>query len=195
MESTVATPPLQTERSAITQDAFRGVLSRFASGVTVVTTRAGGVPHGLTISAFLSVSASPPLIAVAIDREHRAHELLARGAAAFAVNILADHQQSISDRFAWVKDQDRFALGRWTTATTGAPVLEDAAAWLDCEVFGRHEAGSHVLYLGHVVDAWAPEAAAPPLLYWHRTYRRLADLPDPANRADVSETSATDGAP
>ena len=158
---------------SIAADAFRDALRHFPAGVTLVTIQSGGIRHGLTVSAFVSVSPSPPLVAVMIDHVHRAHELLSRPGATFAVNILGAEQADLSDRFAWGPDADRFAAGRWTTAATGAPVLEDAIAWLDCRVHSRHAAGSHELYIGEVVASAVPRPDADPLVYWNRGYRRL----------------------
>jgi flavin reductase (DIM6/NTAB) family NADH-FMN oxidoreductase RutF len=159
---------------AVTAEAFRDALRHFPAGVTVVTIRAGAEVHGLTVSAFVSVSPAPPLVAVMIDHRHYAYELLERPGAAFAVNVLAEGQRELSERFAWTPaDQGRFAGGRWGAAATGAPVLEDALAWLDCTVFSRHPAGSHSLYIGEVVASAVPRPDEQPLVYWNRDYRRL----------------------
>ena len=157
----------------VSAEDFRAALCRFASGVTVVTLRAGEDVHGLTVSAFASVSAAPPLIMVAIDHRHHAYELLGREGAVFAVNILHQDQRELSDRFAWVKDEDRFARGTWTTAVTGAPVLADAAAWLDCTIHSRMPAGTHTLFVGEVRASSVPAPDQPPLVYWSRGYRKL----------------------
>ena len=162
-----------TVAAPISVDDFRTALRHFASGVTIVTLRAGEEIHGLTVSAFASVSAAPPLIMVAIDHRHHAYELLGREGAVFAVNILHQDQQELSDRFAWVKDEDRFAQGSWTAAATGAPVLADAAAWLDCTVYSRMSAGTHTLFVGEVRASGVPVPDRPPLVYWSRGYRAL----------------------
>ncbi len=161
----------------IDAQAFRDALRHFPAGVTLVTIRAGDVVHGLTVSAFASVSPEPPLVLVMIDQVHFAHRLLEQPGATFAVNILADDQRDLSERFAWTPDGDRFAAGRWASALTGAPVLEDALAWLDCTVHSRHPAGTHTLYIGQVEASAVPRADGPPLVYWNRGYRALA--PDP----------------
>ena len=136
--------------------------------------QAGGERHGLTVSAFASVSPDPPLIAVFIDKRHHAHSLLAQEGAVFAVNVLGADQQELSDRFAWVKDEDRFAMGNWTTASTGAPVLADALAWMDCTIFAAHPAGTHTIFVGEVQASEAPRPDEAPLVYWNRAYRDLA---------------------
>ncbi len=158
---------------AISAEDFRNALRNFPAGVTLVTLKSGDEIHGLTVSAFVSVSPDPPLIAVMIDHQHRAHHLLERAGAVFAVNILGEEQADLSERFAWKADGERFAAGRWETAVTGAPILADAIAWLDCTIFGRHAAGSHSLYIGEVQASGVPRPEAAPLIYWNRAYRAL----------------------
>jgi len=160
----------------IPPEQFRDGLRQFPAGVTIVTLRSGEERHGLTVSAFASVSPDPPLVAIFIDQRHGAHELLQREGAVFAVNILAADQRLLSDRFAFVKDEDRFAVGDWTTAATGAPVLADALAWLDCTLYAQYPAGTHVVYLGEVQASSTPRDGEAPLVYWNRAYRAL-DLP------------------
>jgi flavin reductase (DIM6/NTAB) family NADH-FMN oxidoreductase RutF len=162
----------------ISSEEFRDALRHFPSGVTLVTIKSGAQIHGLTVSAFASVSPEPPLIAVIIDHRHRAHALLEQGGAVFAVNILRQGQTYLSDRFAWVEDQDRFLEGSWTTAATGAPVLTDALAWLDCTILSRHAAGTHTIYVGRVQASGLPQPDEPPLVYWNRGYRQL-ELQEP----------------
>jgi flavin reductase ActVB len=93
--------------------------------------------------------------------------------AVFSVNILGQDQVELSNRFAWVKDEDRFAVGAWKTAATGAPVLADAVAWMDCTIAGRYAAKTNTLYVGRIEAAAVPRPDTPPLLYWNRGYRRL----------------------
>ncbi len=157
----------------VSADDFRNALRHFPAGVTLVTLKVGEEIHGLTVSAFVSVSPDPPLIAVIIDDKHRAHELLERPGTVFAVNILGEADQALSDRFAWGPEPNRFAAGRWTTAATGAPILVDAVAWLDCTIASRHPAGSHTIYVGAAQASAVPRPEGAPLLYWNRDYRRL----------------------
>lgn len=156
----------------ISAESYREALRHFPAGVTIVTLKAGEDVHGLTVSAFASVSPDPPLVAVIIDRRHTAQQLLEQEDAVFAVNILAEDQRDLSNRFAWSKE-DRFALGSWTTAVTGAPVLTDAVAWLDCKIYSRLPAGTHTIYIGQVVASAVPRPDGAPLVYWNRDYRRL----------------------
>lgn len=156
----------------INQDDFRDAMRHFPAGVTIVTVKAGEDVHGLTVSAFVSVSPTPPLISVIIDHRGRGHELLERSDATFAVNILRAGQDELSNRFAF-SDEDRFAMGDWTTAETGAPVLNDALAWLDCTIYSRHTAGTHTIYIGEVQASKVNEPDAKPLVYWNRGYRDM----------------------
>jgi flavin reductase (DIM6/NTAB) family NADH-FMN oxidoreductase RutF len=157
----------------ISSEVFRDALRHFPSGVTIVTIKSGEQIHGLTVSAFASVSPTPPLIAVIIDHRHTAYALLEDEAAVFAVNILRQDQIHLSNRFAWVKDQDRFLEGDWRTAVTGAPVLADALAWLDCTIHDRYPVGTHTVYIGEVQASRVPRPGDPPLVYWNRGYRQL----------------------
>jgi flavin reductase (DIM6/NTAB) family NADH-FMN oxidoreductase RutF len=157
----------------ITSDAFRDALRHFPAGVTIVTIKSGAEVHGLTVSAFASVSPEPPLIMVCIDHRHHAHDLLKEEGATFAVSILREDQQELSNRFAYLQDEDRFAEGHWMVAATGAPVLEDALAWLDCTVYCHERAGTHTIYVGEVQAASTPHADELPLVYWNRAYRGL----------------------
>ena len=159
----------------IGSEQFRDALRHFPAGVTIVTMQAPGydTPHGLTVSAFASISPKPPLIMVAIDHRGLGHEMLQIEGAVFAVNILPQDKMELSNRFAWVKDVDRFAEGEWGTAVTGAPILKDALAWLDCTIHHHYEAGTHSIYLGKVEASDVPRSDEAPLIYWNRGYRRL----------------------
>jgi flavin reductase (DIM6/NTAB) family NADH-FMN oxidoreductase RutF len=157
---------------AIQSDDFRNALRHFPAGVTIVSIKAGEETHGTTVSAFASVSPNPPLILICIDHRGRGHKLLEHEDAVFAVNILKQDQEDLSNRFAF-SDEDRFAEGNWATAETGAPILEDAAAWLDCTIFNRHIAGTHTIYVGEVQACKVIDDNAEPLVYWNRGYRNL----------------------
>ncbi len=157
---------------------FREILSRFASGVTVVTTANNGEQHGLTVSAFCSVSLDPPLVLVCIDRNASGHERI-RSAGAFAVNILTSEQKELSARFASssLTPQQRFEGLPLRTAATGAPILPDVLGFLDCELHAEYEAGDHTIFVGRVVDGGFREEGEP-LVYWLRNYRRVVELGD-----------------
>ncbi|MBK8433864.1 MAG: flavin reductase family protein [Chloroflexi bacterium] len=157
---------------SISSEQFREAMRHFPAGVTIVTIKLGEQIHGLTVSAFVSVSPDPPLIAVFIDQRHGAHQMLEQEGAVFAVNILRHDQAHLSNRFAWVQE-DRFAEGDWGTAVTGAPILRDALVWVDCTIYGRHDAGTHTIYVGEIQASHVPVPDDKPLVYWNRDYQVL----------------------
>lgn len=160
------------EALLVSPDDFRDALRHFGSGVTIVTTRAEGKNHGMTVSAFVPLSLDPPLIAVVIRRRGTFHSLL-ENPDGLAVNILAEEQAPLSKRFAFSRVEDRFLDGDWTTAVTGAPILADALAWLDCRLVGRHPAGTHTIFLGAVEASCVNRPDDKPLIYWNRDYHRI----------------------
>jgi flavin reductase ActVB len=154
----------------IDHDLFRAVLGRFASGITVITARdEQGTPHGMTVSAFSSLSLSPPLILVCIANDATMAPLIAR-TDTFAVNILSAGQEAVSRRFAGKVD-DRFAGIGYHEGDLGAPILEEVLAWMQCRIVARHEAGDHVIVVGQVEQASAIEGK--PLLYYRGGYATL----------------------
>jgi len=157
----------------ITPEEFRDALRHFPAGVTIVTIKSGEEVHGLTVSAFASVSPEPPLILICIDHRHHAHKLLEQEGATFAVSILGANQSELSDRFAYADSEVRFTVGDWCTAVTGAPVLADALAWLDCTVHCHERAGTHTIYVGEVQASGVPSPDQPPLVWWNRAYHPL----------------------
>ncbi|MGH7679672.1 MAG: flavin reductase family protein [Gemmatimonadaceae bacterium] len=155
---------------AINPDAFRAVLGRFASGVTIVTARdAGGNDHGMTVSAFCSVSLSPPLVLACIDQQAEMHGVLAR-ASYFGVSILEEGQEALSRRFAELP-AGRFDGIGFSRADSGVILIDDAIAHLECSVVSRHVAGDHMVCLGQV--EWAEYQQDRPLLYYRGGYAQL----------------------
>jgi flavin reductase (DIM6/NTAB) family NADH-FMN oxidoreductase RutF len=157
---------------AVAPDDFKRVLSRWTTGVTVVTARAGERIHGMTVSAFTEASLQPPLVLVCADKASHTHPVIAEGGV-FAVNILASEQAELSNRFASKHDEfRRFEGVSWDTAVTGAPLLAGALAALDCRVVAAHDAGDHVVYVGEV-QAVRLDAERQPLLYHGGRYGRF----------------------
>ena len=103
---------------AVDPELFKQGLRRWASGVTVVTTKSGDKPHGMTVSAFSSVSADPPLVLVCANRNSRTHAVIREGGR-FTVNVLASDQQDVSVVFSSSKLEDsRFDhVSRWSRST------------------------------------------------------------------------------
>lgn len=147
---------------------FRDVLGRYCSGVTVVTSVAGGEPVGMTCQSFTSVSLDPPLVAFLPTRQSRAFAVI-RQAGNFCVNFLAADQVAISNQMAGRGD-DKFAGIGWTPSVTGAALLDGAIGHVDCTIHAIHEAGDHYVVIGKVIDL-AVDSDADPLLYFRGSYR------------------------
>lgn len=153
--------------------AFRAVLGRFATGISVMTTSVDGVVHGMTANAVSSVSLEPQLVLVCVERRAVMAELVRRSRV-FALSFLAADQADVS---AWFATPDRpaerqFADLTTDTAVTGSPLLRDVVAWVDCRVVDVHVAGDHDVVIGEVVDLGVGTADEP-LLYYASDYRRL----------------------
>ena len=155
---------------AISPDEFRATLGRFATGVTILTTRdEGGRDHGMTVSAFCSVSLTPPLVLACIDRGADMYEII-RGATHFGVSVLAEGQEALSRRFAEI-DSGRFDGIGYSRGESGVILLDDALAHLECRVVSRHEAGDHSIHIGEVLAVRYEQDR--PLLYYRGGYAQL----------------------
>jgi flavin reductase (DIM6/NTAB) family NADH-FMN oxidoreductase RutF len=145
-------------------------LARFATGVTVVTTRdAGQRLYGMTVSAFSSVSLEPPLVLICIDKTVGSHDALHDGGV-FAVNILTEEQEVIARRFS-AKDPDRFNGIAYHDGVGGVPVLEDTLASLECRITQIYEGGDHTIFIGEVEVTSIGHGH--PLLYFRGGYASL----------------------
>jgi len=178
----------------VSADEFRKAMRLWASGVSIVTTRRGSGLQGITVSSFCALSLEPPLVLICIAHTARSHPLIAEQRA-FAVNVLREDQRDLSELAASREGES----GAWlegvphTTAATGAPILRDCLAWIDCSLAAQHEGGDHTIYVGRVEAAGASDGK--PLLYFHSGYRRLAEIrPAPpraaARRAGPARGSA-----
>jgi 3-hydroxy-9,10-secoandrosta-1,3,5(10)-triene-9,17-dione monooxygenase reductase component len=156
-------------------DFFRKVMGHFVTGVSVVTTLDGERPQGITVNALSSVSLEPPLVLVALDRR-RFITPAVRRAGRYAVNVLAESQQALSDCFAGAAvtpGRDLFCGAAWRAGTTGLPLLEGAIATLECTVVETFSAGDHDLFVGRVDALDSYEQQPQPLLYYRRRYLRI----------------------
>jgi flavin reductase (DIM6/NTAB) family NADH-FMN oxidoreductase RutF len=149
---------------------FRSAMSRLAHSVTVVTSRtAADTACGLTCSAFMSVSAEPPLVAVGVHARSRSLDAI-RETGVFCVNVLAPSHESVALVFASGAD-DRFTSVAWhPSPTTGAPILSQVIiAYFDCELTETVPAGDHVVVFGRVRDV-AIVSETPPLIHCQREF-------------------------
>jgi 3-hydroxy-9,10-secoandrosta-1,3,5(10)-triene-9,17-dione monooxygenase reductase component len=166
-------------------DRFRQVMGRFVTGVSVVTTVSEGRPQGITVNALSPVSLQPPLVMVALDRR-RFITPMVREYGRYAVNVLGEGQQGLSDCFAHAAvkpGREDFCGAAWHDGPMGLPLIDGAIATLECTVVETFPAGDHDLFIGRV-DALAADAddeAIGPLLYFRRRYLRI----EQAAHADV----------
>jgi flavin reductase (DIM6/NTAB) family NADH-FMN oxidoreductase RutF len=153
---------------------LRGVLGRFATGITVLTV-GGATPHGMTANAFTSVSLDPPLVLVCVGREAVMHESIL-GARGFAVSVLHGDQETVARYFAdrrRPRGAAQFAAFGWVPGpVTGAPLLVGGLAWVECALEDSHRGGDHSIFVGRVLGtARSDEHDA--LLFFGGGYHRL----------------------
>lgn len=157
----------------VTSDEFRAALSRFPSGVTVVTSvDAAGGHHGITVTAFTSVSLDPPLILVCIEKRTGSRAAILE-TSAFAVNILGSRQGNISEKFA-IPVGDKFDGVGLGHGAGSYRVLADALVVLECSLHEALEGGDHTIFVGRVEAVTVRDGS--PLVYFHGKYHDLIDL-------------------
>lgn len=145
--------------------AFRDLMAGVCAQVTVVTTADEEGCYGATVSSFTSLSLSPPLVTMALDRRA---SLLPRitGSGRFGVNVLAAAGDDLAKVFA-ARGADRFATVPWHLSQ-GLPRLKGTAGWAACEVERVVEGGDHLLFIGLVTHAESTPLS--PLVYGYRTF-------------------------
>jgi len=155
-------------------DQVRQAMRHWASGVAVVTGRAGEIVHGMTVNSFTSVSLDPPIISLALAHQTRTIALV-RETGVLGITFLGEEQQSISEIFAGrtPEDADRFAGLETFTLMTGAPLLTGGLASLDCKVVFSYPLATSTLFLAEVL-AVSHLRDGRPLIYFNRNYTRLA---------------------
>lgn len=152
-------------------DEFRAVLACFATGVAVITAIDGGEAVGLVCNSFTSLSLEPPLVLWCPAKTSTTWPRI-RAAGKWAASFLGEQGEETSRRFA-ASGTDRFTGSRWTPGKTGAPILEGAIAWVECETSVEHDAGDHLIVVGQVVGLGrAPDGL--PLVFFGGGYRHLA---------------------
>lgn len=149
---------------------FRSVLGHFATGVTIVAGVEGDQPLGLSVNSFTSASLDPPLVVFCAARSSSTWPRL-RAVGVFTVNVLAEHQEYLSRLFA-TRNVDKFADLRWWRSPSGAPVIEDVLAWVDCTLEAEYDAGDHVLVVGRVRDLDVAGEGRP-LIFYRGGYGRF----------------------
>jgi flavin reductase (DIM6/NTAB) family NADH-FMN oxidoreductase RutF len=150
---------------------FRDTLGRFPTGVAVVTATGAGGPAGLTTNAFSSLSLDPPLIIVCFDRASRTLPVV-RESGRFAVNVLRAGDEDLARLFAGKAPHPEKFEAVTHTADHGVPVLDDALAWMVCDLETLHPGGDHEIGVG-AVTAMGQEAGDP-LVFYAGAFRGLA---------------------
>jgi flavin reductase ActVB len=154
----------------IASKTFKTALSRWTSGVTIITSRAPtGALGGLTASSFTSLSLEPPLVLFCLGLASRSLEVF-RSAEGFAVNILSREQQPLADRFA-SRSEDPFAGVDHAAGRMGMPILPDSLAILECRTLHQFPGGDHLILVGEVEEVTLGEGS--PLVYWRGQYQTL----------------------
>lgn len=188
----MAESPIIGALPSIDTQSYREALTRFATGVTVVTTLehtdAGPQPWGTTVNSFTGISLDPPLVMVSIGRERSIHPIIER-IGKFGVNILGEDSQALSDCFAGAPSnltKEAFCNADYALGEAGLPILESAIAFVCCAVERVIEAGDHTMYLGRVVETGCRDETGWPLLYFRRRYLSIerATAPDLRGKPD-----------
>ncbi|MET8571296.1 flavin reductase family protein [Streptomyces sp. NPDC004783] len=185
---TIPSPsPASGHAEGVSNDEFRAVMSRLASGVVLVTAQEPaldpddpGAPRGedvgMTATAFMSVSLDPPLVLVSLREGSRMDDLLDEQPV-WAVSVLSESQRHIAGRFAMkgrVSDRLLFEdIPYIRGEVSGAPLVGGALATLECRTEQRVRAGDHTLVVGRVLSAAVPSADGGPLMYFRGRYRHL----------------------
>lgn len=157
----------------INQNRFREALSKFASGVTIVTTKdADGNLHGITVSAFCSLSLDPPLVLVCIENTAACHFAVG-GSGVFAVNVLSEEQIHHSKQFA-LSIPEKFDGIEYVEGIGGVPILNQAIAIMECKLINAHENGDHTIFVGQVENSIV-NGDGNPLLYFNGVYRAMGE--------------------
>jgi flavin reductase (DIM6/NTAB) family NADH-FMN oxidoreductase RutF len=163
----------------VDQNAFRGALGRFASGVTVVTTVLDGVDHAMTASAFTSVSLDPPLVLICSHKSSRFHDAVLESGV-WGVSILAEEGLAAS---AWFAHKGRPLESQFDDIVhrrgdAGVILLGESLAWLECETTTVVDGGDHTVLIGSVVGAGVREDIDDPLLYYRSHYGTIVRRPE-----------------
>lgn len=158
----------------VDQETFRDLMSRWASGITVITSQHEGRPHGMTANSFSSLSLNPPLVLVCVGKGKLTHSLVYEHRA-FGIHILDSTMQELSDRCAGFRGEDAHWLDDVPShrEVTGAPILNDSLGWMDCTLREALDGGDHTIFIGEIQAAGSREGE--PLLWFRRGYHTLKE--------------------
>jgi flavin reductase (DIM6/NTAB) family NADH-FMN oxidoreductase RutF len=164
-------------RVQIATDEFRAVMSRFATGVVIVTCVQDGFDHAMTANSFTSVSLDPPLVLVCVENDSRFHEAITE-VGSWSVSVLDEKQRG---RARWFATRGRPLVGQFDSTpttrsdVTGALTLDGALVTLECRTTAIHPAGDHDIVVGEVLGLRTLRPDGEPLLYFRSGFRTLGD--------------------
>lgn len=144
-----------------TSEEIRGFHRKFVTGVTIVTASDGDQPRGLALNAFSSVTVSPAMVLVCVNKTSSTHDVLF-AAKTFAVNLLSRDQLDVAKRFA-TKSDDKFSGLDWSMGEHGSPLIDNSCATLEAEISMRVRTSTHTVFFGRVLSAKSNDNA--PLVY------------------------------
>jgi len=156
--------------------AFRRAAGRLPTGIVVVSTSLDGVDHAMTVSAFTSVSLDPLLVLFCAEKIARFHDVVLT-AGSWAVSVLDEESEKTA---RWLATRGRPLEGQldkqphYPGPLTGAPILSDALAAMECRTAAAHDGGDHTIVVGHVIGVSEPRPGSRPLLYYGGRYRRFS---------------------
>jgi flavin reductase (DIM6/NTAB) family NADH-FMN oxidoreductase RutF len=161
---------VESRMAPVSAEAFRHACGRFATGVAIAAVMdESGVPRGLTVSSFASVSLEPPLILISLGHAVTNIDEFRRSRY-FSLSFLREDQAHLSNQFAR-KGHDHFEGVPWRPGDTGAPLIQDALGTLECRLYQRFTSGDHDIFVGEVVRASARDGS--PLIHFAGRYRGL----------------------
>jgi flavin reductase (DIM6/NTAB) family NADH-FMN oxidoreductase RutF len=157
------------------EQAKKSALRMFTYGLYAVTARQGAEVAAMTAN-FLTQSAfEPPMITIAVELGSKTHRLIEAGGR-FAVNVLASGQRELAGQLGRKSANvpDKLAGVAWTAGPlTGAPILAEALAWLECEVRGRLPSGDHTVFVAQVIEAGVQRENGTPLTMAETGFRHF----------------------
>ena len=165
---------MTTSSSGIDTRLFRDVCGNFATGVSVVTMVGEEGPRGLTANAISALSLDPTLFLVCVDLGATSYPVIDQ-AGKFAINLLADDQEDVSNFFAGTTSPDNpMGDNEYRMSDLGSPLIEGSLAWLDCRTHSILDGGDHKIFVGEVASCEIARPDADPLLFFRGKYRRVA---------------------
>ncbi|WP_327752251.1 flavin reductase family protein (plasmid) [Sphingobium sp. SJ10-10] len=184
------------EADAMIRDAFIRQMRKVPAAMAVIATQAGDERRGLVATAWCSLSADPPSLMVAVNKNASAHDLIAQSGK-FSVNQLrSDHGEivAIFSNQRGLQGSDRFSQVHWRDGRSGVPVLLDAITAFECHVAVHHEFGSHTIFIGEVTDLWAEDCESAPGVYCNGSIHSVIDAKRQINQilgevSDVGENT------